>query len=137
MNKINQAKEILIYLIILTFFGYSRLDYKKENELIIGTWIEVSSSVENRLVFYENGICEDYDENQIFETYKWEIIENTTQSGLSLYHLILINSEDTSDIYHYEINVLNEEIMIITYQIPEWGFGKPTTYLRHNIDLRR
>lgn len=118
----------ILILTILSFTVYQQ--FNQESELIVGTWVEESSSIENRWVFKSNLIINRYDDNTIYKTYTWQITEGETPSGLKISHLILTNTQDENDVYHYEINGLSEEKLVLVYQRPGGGLGKLTTYFK-------
>ena len=124
------AYKIITGILIFTALGFTTYQLNQEDQLIVGTWVEESTTTENRLVFYETGNLEDYYKNQISETYTWQITESQTPGGLIISHLILTNTEDPNDTYHYEINALSEERLVLVYQRPGGGIGKLTTYYK-------
>ena len=133
-NKIKDMKTIYkiigIVIIAIVINGFSSMKQQTETELIIGTWIEESSTFQDRIIIQNNGIYQEYDENAISDTYNWEITEKQTPSGLTLSYLILTNTQDANDVYEYEINALNNEILVLVYQRPDLGPGEPTTYIK-------
>lgn len=122
--------KIILGLFMLLFLSFNVFKLVQEDEMIIGVWVEESASFNDRWIIYENGYSEDFDENQIFDTYYWKINEVETPSGILISHLILTNTKDPTDNYHYEINTLNEERLVLVYQRPSGGLGKLTTYFR-------
>ncbi|WP_299163121.1 hypothetical protein [uncultured Tenacibaculum sp.] len=93
-------------------------DYKKE---IIGTW-ELEKDSRTKIIFSKNGKCYDYSDGKLDKTYYYSI--NTTSPQCSekvpvgeLYsYLKITNIKDPKDIYEYEINGLNKEILYLDYQ---------------------
>lgn len=116
-----RVKKLLGLFIVIIVLGFTVFKTLQEDQLIVGTWVEVNSSFESRWVFYENGICEDYAENKIFETYNWTIETTSPQCGQEVKtgglfsYLKLVNVDDNSDVYCYEITNLGEEYLALWY----------------------
>lgn len=124
------AHKIITGILIFTALGFTTYQLSQEDQLIIGTWIEESTTIENRWVFESNNIINRYDNNTVYKSYIWQITESPTPSGLIISHLILTNTEDSNDTYHFEINTLSDEWLVLVYQRPGGGIGKLTTYIR-------
>jgi hypothetical protein len=123
------AYKIITGILIFTALGFTTYQLNQEDQLIVGTWVsEDDTSVQ--LVFTSDGLQKDIINGILLETYTWQITESQTPGGLIISHLILTNTEDPNDTYHYEINALSEERLVLVYQRPGGGIGKLTTYYK-------
>ena len=123
------AHKIITGILIFSALGFTTYQLNQEDQLIVGTWVsEDDTSVQ--LVFTSDGLQKDIINGILLETYTWQITESQTPGGLIISHLILTNTEDPNDTYHYEINALSEERLVLVYQRPGGGIGKLTTYYK-------
>ena len=128
-GDVKKLKLIIIALLIGSYSCKAQQQLNQEDQLIVGTWVsEDDTSVQ--LVFTSDGLQKDIINGILLETYTWQITESQTPGGLIISHLILTNTEDPNDTYHYEINALSEERLVLVYQRPGGGIGKLTTYIR-------
>lgn len=103
----------------------------EDAQLLVGTWITEGSTIANKWVFNADSTLDKYDENQIYDSYSWVILNSTTPSGIVNKHLKIINVTDSSEEYHYEISALNEERLVLVYQkVENMGIGKPLTLFK-------
>jgi hypothetical protein len=128
-------KKLVITLIILSFFGCKTQQVIDESlygneSAIIGTWVTEESTLQNKWVFTDDELLKRYDSGHLFKTYIWSLV-NSVNSGVRSQYLELINIKDSSDVYNYEISILDEERLTIIYQRKNnMGLGKPTTLFK-------
>lgn len=123
------AHKIITGILIFTALGFTTYQLSQEDQLIVGTWVS-EDDANVQLIFTSDGLQKDIINGILLETYTWQITESPTPSGLIISHLILTNTEDSNDTYHFEINTLSEEWLVLVYQRPGGGIGKLTTYIR-------
>lgn len=133
MKKLKQTHKIIFVLLLMSLFSFKAQQVQTTNEdtLIVGTWVAEGNPTSYYSVYESNGIVKRYTDNTLSKTYNWSIVQSTTPSGLTIPYLKLINVNDSTDVYDYEINALNDEILVLVYQRGEGrGIAKPATYLR-------
>ncbi len=112
---IKTNKIILIVVGLLAILSFTIMQLSQEEEEIIGTWVN-TESVKSKWVFNTNGKCYDYYDNALTDTYTYSIREETSGNGkLKHSFLKLININDSTDEYEYEINALGEGKMSLDY----------------------
>ncbi|MTI89631.1 MAG: hypothetical protein FH748_16895 [Balneolaceae bacterium] len=117
-------------MVIITISLLSTLQTQTDvEELIQGTWVSEESSFQDRTVFKEDFTVESYIDNELYKTYTWSIEEGQTPSGLIEHSLTLININDSGDAYHYLIDTLTEERMVLEYMDPVGRISR-TAYAR-------
>ena len=90
MKSIHKIIGFIILIAVFSSFALSQ--QQNEDDLIIGTWVEETTTIANRWVFSENGILQEYYQNQLDATYTWQITQSQTPSGLTISYLILTNT---------------------------------------------
>ncbi len=66
--------------------------------------------------FTSDGKCYDYYQNQLSDTYQYTITQEQSENGkFTLSYLKLVNINDSSDFYEYEINTLDNSTMVLDY----------------------
>ena len=115
MNKI-----VLLLFLSLFTINCSVYKPKEEIEIIVGTWIN-EESPELKMIFKNNGRCEDYINGVLSDTYLYAISKTSPQCGQvvptgELYsYLKLVNTKDSNEVYCYEILSLNDEYLQIRW----------------------
>jgi len=115
-------------IILISFYGckaqlIQEFNYEAE---IVGTWVAEGSSISNKWIFETSGVLSKYDNNNIYKKYNW-----TITNGIHGVYLKIININDLTDIYNYEINALNNERLVLVYQRGNnMGIGKPAIHFR-------
>ena len=115
MNKI-----VLLLFLSLFTINCSVYKPKEEIEIIVGTWIN-EESPELKMIFKNNGRCEDYINGVLSDTYLYAISKTSPQCGQvvptgELYsYLKLVNTKDSNEAYCYEILSLNDEYLQIRW----------------------
>lgn len=121
MNKI-----VLLSFLSLFIINCNSYKAKAEVEIIVGTWIN-EESPELKMVFKSNGICENYINGILSDTYTYTINKTSPQCGQNvptgeLYsYLKLVNVKDSNEAYCYEILSLNNEYLQIRW-VERGGF---------------
>ena len=103
----------LIIAIILALSSFTILQFKQEKELIVGTWNYIDE-VNNKWIFTKDQCLWQYD-NETIDTFTYHITEETATNGVVFSYLKLVNISDSSDVYDYEINALNENNLALDY----------------------
>lgn len=105
-------------------------DNEDYQNLILGEWVAEGSSISDKWVFLNDNTLQEFTNNQVDETYSWEIIESTN-SGVKSVYLELTNTTNPNDFYNYEISALTDEELVLIYQREEnMGLGKPFTLVK-------
>lgn len=96
---------------------------------LIGSWIPEGSSIDNKLVFNNDGTASKYDDGQIIDTYTWVVNEQLV-NGVPFNTLKLTDINSTDNVYRYEINSLTNTLMILVYQRPNGGISGLNKYFK-------
>lgn len=106
------SKKTKLGLLLSTAVLFGLLSFKistNSNETIIGSWVS-ESDINSKLVFTSDGKCKEYYENELQDTYSYQIANTTPQCGIDVpidqytSYLKMTNISDSSDVYCYEIN---------------------------------
>lgn len=133
MKKLKRTQQFILVLLLASFFNSKAQQTIPTNfeNLIVGTWVAEGNPTSYYFVYESNGVVKRYNENSLYKTYNWTIIESFTANGLKKYHLKLVNSTNSNEIDIHEIDTLNTERMVLVYQRGQgWGIAKPATYFR-------
>ena len=132
MNLIKKFKIIIVFSLLTCFNCKAQISCSttEDENLIVGTWVLEGLTPLDKLVFNNNHILSMYDEGTLYETYCWEIDCKITPSGRKAYSLEIINTDDESDKYVYDINTLTQERLVLQYVRTGYGLAKLATYLR-------
>ena len=93
---INYKYISLLILIVSGVFIFS--SFNSPEEQIIGTWMLENSSPEYKLIFTNNGICKEYEDNELLTTYSYSLENNSCESyaATATLYLKLIDNSDQS-----------------------------------------
>lgn len=120
-------KFILFIGISLCFLSMYAQNQYLENEIeqaqtnslaqkIIGIWVAEEDNWDYRNIYETNGTFIQYWGEDPTDVYQWQINTSTTESGVIVSELTIINVLDSSDRFDYFIDTLNDERMILVYQ---------------------
>lgn len=130
--RIKKFNTIFAILFVLALFNCKAQSnpYNEDTILLTGTWVIEGETLSDKWVFESNGTLNEFADNQLDVSYNWEVV-NSTNSGIKSKYLEIVNNNDSSDYYNYEISLLDEEKLVLIYQRKtNMGIGKPITYLK-------
>jgi hypothetical protein len=123
----------VIKVVVLLFFLSCKAQVstkaKPLENLVIGTWV-LENENNIKIEFNTNQIKKDIVNSQIIEEYDYSIENEITNSGLKIYYLITQNINNPDEEFHYEIDTLTDERLILVYQLPNGGVGERLGYIR-------
>ncbi len=130
MNSIKNFRTAITIIFVLSFSVCDGQSTTEEEVLILGTWVAEGSNINDKWVFTSNGTLREYTNNSLDITYVWSIL-STVNSGITSHYLEIVNTNDSTDMYNYEISIINEEMFVLIYQREDnMGLGKPAIYFR-------
>lgn len=136
MNSIKKFKNaftlicILFYSICNGQINNNTIDSTEEESLIVGTWVAENSTINDKWVFTSNNFLEEYTEGSLDITYTWSIF-GVSNSAVNSHYLEIINTNDFSEKYRYEISIVDNDKLTLIYQREDnMGISKPATYFR-------
>ena len=132
MNLIKKFKIIIVFSLLTCFNCKAQISCSttEDENLIVGTWVLEGLTPLYKWVFSSDKLLSRYVEGQLYKTYCWEIDCKITPSGRKAYSLEIINTDDESDKYVYDINTLTQERLVLQYVRTGYGLAKLATYLR-------
>ncbi|PKG41596.1 hypothetical protein [Psychroflexus sp. MES1-P1E] len=125
-------KNVIKVVVLLSFLSCKAQVSSKAmpfENLITGTWV-LENENNIKIEFNTNQIKKNIVNSQIIEEYDYSIENDVTDSGLKIYYLITQNTNDPNEEYHYEIDTLTDERLILVYQLPNGGVGERLIYIR-------
>ena len=120
MKTLKRTNKILVTLILfLSVIGYTQAQESKKGttkeNLINGTWI-FSDSPNTKWQFKVDGLCYDYLEDILIDTYTYTIIEEKSQDGKKIQTTLkLVNTINPEDNYVYSIDKLDSGELFLEY----------------------
>ncbi|UJH66291.1 hypothetical protein [Allomuricauda sp. SCSIO 65647] len=114
MRNYKKKYQAITIFTVLIFLSFSILPVTQDQQLIVGEWISIDDS-NWKLKFNNQGKCYDYYEGTLETTYYYTVTEKTASNGVVFSYLKLVNINDSSDVYNYEINALNRNNLALNY----------------------
>ena len=108
------SKIFLATLLLILTYSYTSAQENTVDRLIQGTWT-FSDSPNTKWQFKADGLCYDYLEDILIDTYAYTIIEEKSKNGKMQSILKLVNTINPEDNYVYSIDKLNSGKLYLEY----------------------
>ncbi|MGY0427185.1 MAG: hypothetical protein ACWIPI_10235 [Polaribacter sp.] len=102
---------------MVSVFGFTKLLPSVQNteESIIGTWVADDDS-KSKMRFDSIGKCYSEYTGESTDVYNYSITKETSSNGkITFETLKLINTSDSNDVYVYDINSIDDQILVLQY----------------------